>query len=674
MPTVDESLAAWAASAQDEELDQGPTLDDLGGYDAVLGEASVLAHGPQLPYLLGALSQSFMSLSKDQVNELASPFGAGLRQPHAGWVLAESVDAVLSAPAVLDILNPDLGSILMDLAAEALGGRAATDLAYPAISGLLQLAVAGRYNRFSLLALLTGITGGEPVDALDHLPLLIGVAHDQFGVPDLLSTLTKLESLDTLPASARVDSSFELALGTLRAALDAASRDDVIRLMGDAAMRLRSVTERQEARVDAEAYACAVEAALIFASNDSIAADNQQIRLGAVAQRLSEAVAKRHAWSSRMTQPSWLEARGHTEAAWAQLTSMLVSATARLAEPSWLEATGVLTSILDIYKATRAVHATVQSNGDSLAKIISPAIEASFIRRTGLLHHLRMAVEEGAALADSSDAVRLLHAIDDKLANLGVGHGGDVPGKGTAGATRLDSLGIASGGIDADLAARLDQTIEDYERGFSLSGNAQMDRQLQDLHKVLSRSSAWQPPTSQHFFSLVDQLLRFLHSRFDAQADLLTARTAYLGPPDSGKKWLEQHVQDDFYEHLIGVFPPGTIFRESIDVASGRTDIIYLPGPGMRFVIEVKRELDNSEHASMERRYIPQAANYTATGPPFGILLVGDHTDHRSGYSDLDDRLWVAQRSRSATETPRLIVIASLPIGRPTPSALRPSR
>ncbi|MEC4015485.1 hypothetical protein [Streptomyces sp. H27-D2] len=68
-----------------------------------------------------------------------------------------------------------------------------------------------------------------------------------------------------------------------------------------------------------------------------------------------------------------------------------------------------------------------------------------------------------------------------------------------------------------------------------------------------------------------------------------------------------------------------------------------------------------------------QVYQATATGPPFGMLLIGDHSNHQAGYSAFDDRIWITGYARSATEVPRLIVIGVLPIGRPTPSALRRS-
>jgi len=89
MATVEQSLAAWAISASGEQLERGPSVDDLGGYDAVLEEATTLAVGPHLPYLLMSLAHSIQSLTQDQAEELAAAIVPGLRQPHAAWVLSD---------------------------------------------------------------------------------------------------------------------------------------------------------------------------------------------------------------------------------------------------------------------------------------------------------------------------------------------------------------------------------------------------------------------------------------------------------------------------------------------------------------------------------------------------------------------------------------------------------
>ncbi|WP_415940099.1 hypothetical protein [Streptomyces sp. 039-1] len=49
---LDHALQDWATRATDEQLEAGPTLDDLGGLEAVIAEATAMASGPNLPYLL----------------------------------------------------------------------------------------------------------------------------------------------------------------------------------------------------------------------------------------------------------------------------------------------------------------------------------------------------------------------------------------------------------------------------------------------------------------------------------------------------------------------------------------------------------------------------------------------------------------------------------------------
>ncbi|MDQ1013213.1 hypothetical protein QFZ82_007698 [Streptomyces sp. V4I23] len=108
--------------------------------------------------------------------------------------------------------------------------------------------------------------------------------------------------------------------------------------------------------------------------------------------------------------------------------------------------------------------------------------------------------------------------------------------------------------------------------------------------------------------------------------------------------------------------------RDKWDVASGRADVIYTPEPGSRFVAEIKlRTTRWKTQQPVERDHLAQAANYTATGPPFALLLVGDASDHSAGYRDIEDSIWIIRHARSATAIPRLIVAGVLPTTRPTP-------
>ncbi|MET7607081.1 hypothetical protein ABZS96_32325 [Streptomyces avermitilis] len=110
---MDQALQEWASRASDEELDAGPGLEDLGGADAVVAEADMLAAGPQLPYLLTALARGLGTIPADQAAALFAAAARGLRRPHSAWVLADALDVVCTRP---------------ELAAR-LGNRAVRDLA-----------------------------------------------------------------------------------------------------------------------------------------------------------------------------------------------------------------------------------------------------------------------------------------------------------------------------------------------------------------------------------------------------------------------------------------------------------------------------------------------------------------------------------------------------------------
>ncbi|MER7455632.1 hypothetical protein [Micromonospora sp. NPDC126480] len=667
MSIVENALAEWAKAAAPEQLDRGPTITDLGGLGVLLDEAPSLARGPHLPYLLRAVAQAPTQLSEAALKALTAAIEAGIRDPFAAWVLAEALDTLYQHPDLMSRYSKNTAAALARHAADALQGNRDPAYAHPAIAGLLQLSISGHANPHRVLLVLTEIDGTEPIEALERLPLLIGVAHDHYGEGQLITVLQTLEQHPGLPPAARNDARYELAVVALRAGLRSADRAEVTRLLRDAAMLMHRVDAAQEARLDARAYGLALDAVLLFAGLDSGPAPAIRDRIATNAHSLSAVVTQRAAWSCRMHQPRWLEARGNIEAAWARLVTTLTSAATHLHEPSWYHASTVLTGVLQVYEASRAVYSHPPEMG-GLETLVSPPVEAAFIHELGLLHHLDQALEVDPDLAAHPDARRLADAISVRRAALGTGSPAEPPGKPAAEQPVLELLAAVE---DPDLQQRLRKQVLDWERGYALTGSITLDRQLQRLHAELSRSSAWTPPASMHFTVLLTHILQFLYDRFDAQADVLGQVTAYLGPAPPGKPWKEKALQDDCLQYLKSRLPIGTVQRELVDVASGRTDITYTPEPGMRFVVEVKRHLTAWTPTSLEDKYIAQAANYTVTAAPFSILLVGDHSSHNSGYRDVEDSVWIRPFARTPTETPRLIIIGVLPIGRPTPSDLR---
>ncbi|MGX1678173.1 hypothetical protein ACWIFK_08470 [Streptomyces althioticus] len=678
---VEQFLQQWAAQADDENLERGPTLADLGGLQTVLREADEVAAGPQLPYLLTAFARSLAEVPEDGRRRLTDATLQGLRSPHAAWTLAEAVDVLCTWPSLLDLLGRQTTRVLADHAEDALASTAAAALAQPALAGLLRLCLAGAANPHRLLTLLTEITGQEDAEALDRLPILIGIAHDHFPDAGLVSVLSTLHNHPDLPTALRADAGYELAVVELRHALDAPNHADIETRLRQALLRFSELDRTQEARLDARAYATALEAVLAFTPAPDAHLHGS---LAAAADRLEQTVQHLSAWRSGMHQLEWLSARGLTQSAWARLVEDLRTAQRQLAQPSWYSPAAALNDLLEVYLASRAVHTRMGTSaepGHGLEVLLSPTVEASFLRHEGLLHHLEQALTQDPAFTGHPDAQALFEAVQQRRSQPDTTGQDVMPGKALAGHPALSALFGSGAALPSDqwdpaLLDRLENLLQQTQRGYTPTGNARVDAKLEELLQVLHRSPAWTAPDSSSFTLLLEYFLRFVHDRFDAQADLYGERTAYLGPPKpkedgSPGVWPEKAVQDDLHQHLSGLLAPGSVQREIIDVASGRTDVTYTPQPGHRFVLEVKRRTKAYSHEGVERDYLAQAASYTATGPPFGMLLVGDHSNHQGGYSDFDDRIWITSYVRSTTEVPRLVIVAVLPIGRPTPSALR---
>ncbi|MGW1658966.1 hypothetical protein [Streptomyces atratus] len=284
------------------------------------------------------------TLPDDQARELLTAAATGLRQPHSAWVLTDALDIVCTQPDLAARLGNRTLRDLAALAEAALSGDSDAAYAQPAVAGLLRLAVAGG-TPHRLLTLLTEITGTEPADALERLPVLIGIARDHFADTDrLLDVLGALENQPDLAPDSRADASFELALAAERTALEAAegtTADEQLRL---ALMRFSEIDRTHEARLDARAHAAAISAVLAFADPEKnpTGADKARQQLTEASGQLDATAAQLAAWTGRMHQLDWLSARGLTQSAWSRLVTTLNIAQTRLDQPSWYKPAGAL--------------------------------------------------------------------------------------------------------------------------------------------------------------------------------------------------------------------------------------------------------------------------------------------------------------------------------------------
>ncbi|MET8850942.1 hypothetical protein [Amycolatopsis sp. NPDC004625] len=672
---TEQALQEWAEAATEAQLEAGPTLNDLRGAESVLADAEIVCRGPQLPYVMHAVAVSLSDLAESQAAGLLQAINAGMRDPDSGWVLTDAIDVLCEHNLLLERLARDAARVFYNHAETALRDESRAELAHPSLTGLLRLALSKHVPQHRLLSLLSEVTGNEPATALQRLPVVIGLAHDYFGEADLLDVLALLADNRGLDPATRADATFELGLAHVHTALTqhtgSAARPDLERAL----MRFNVVAQHHEARFDARAYAASVEAILAFndlAEDDASAVD----RLRNAVDLLESSLATLQAWNSGHHDMPWLAARGQALTAWAGLTTTLQAAAQHLFQPSWYDAAAALEELMDVYLACRAVR-VYPAHADELGSLVYPTVEASFAKRAGLLHHLEQALDHDPRFVDHPDATALRDAVRQRGTTPTTGEqerlGKALANRPVLAALFADNVPALRDDLDPALLDAVEDTLQQHQHGFAQTDNPRYNQLVITLLEQLSQSPEWLPPVSTHFTILLDRVLRFLHVRFDAQADLYGTITRYLGPCPPGEDgkpqlWPEETIQDDLHQHLSIALTPGTVQREVIDIASGRTDITYTPQPGNRFVAEIKRRPSKATRIAVERDYLPQATNYTATGPPFGILIVGDHGPHTAGYTSLNDSVWITPVTRSPTETPRLMVIGVLPIGRPTPS------
>jgi len=481
-PSVDQALQEWAGRATEEQLNAGPSLGDLGGADAVVAEADALAAGPQFPYFLAALAHSLSDLQDEQADHLLAAVARGLRAPNSAWVLTDALDVLCIQPDLVDRLGSNRTvKGLAALAENALAGESDAALAQPAIAGLLRLAVAGHATPHRLLALLDDIDGTEPTDALERLPILIGIARDHFADSGgLLDVLIALENQPELAPATRADATFELALADERAALEATDRAVAEEQLRKALMRFAELDRTHEARLDARAHVAAVEAVLAFADleqDPTADSSDARQRLARAADQLDAVTEHLVAWTGRMHQLDWLSARSLTQSAWSRFVTTLNVAQAHLDQPSWYDPAAALNDLLQIYLTSRSIH-TRTADTQGITALVSPAVEASFIRSEGLLHHLEQALAYDPQFADHPDAQDLREAVHRKRRQSGTETEEGVPGKALtehpafAALFRSDSATLRDD-LDPHLLDQLDQRVREFDKG--TSSQAQSD-------------------------------------------------------------------------------------------------------------------------------------------------------------------------------------------------------
>jgi hypothetical protein len=625
------------------------TLTALGGELAVLRDAPAIVQSPILDEVVHACCAAWSEV-EDTVrvsNLIVDGLGA-VQHPAA---LSDALDALLAFPSVAQRVGPAASARLIERARVRTDVRA-SDLAGRALEGALRLALATGGSRYSVLAELASVSESEDPLFAVRVTRLLGVAYEQW--PD--AELTRaLETLLEIPEAA-ADASFELGMCHLFDALESWTAEDVRTGLRVARGWLARAEHADEERADAAIIGGVLDVVLGFSGGGAPDSLRAQVEKAQHVSRL------RRGWLFGMRE-GWLSPRADAEVEWLLLASLLARAAANLKRPSWKEPHGTLQQTLEAYVASRAIRPAGErlAEGNGLATLVQPKIEAAFIRQAGLRQHLLDWLDE---LEEPQRAVgtrlleRLEHAVPEEAAPSDL-------------RWPLISRMIDLEGVDVSDGARVLDLWERRQADASAArvhdADPLLDQLFTDISKCLLPCPDYRGEIHVEFDALVRLTLKFLRSRQDTQPSSYSRRMAYLFARRKGENPpLERELADDYHEFLSGNNLGGALHSEVRDIGGGRVDVLVEYGTH-HFVAELKREFTDASPTAL-REYLGQAASYQGTNVTLGILLVLDLTPKQRA-PHVRSNAWVEiVPAMAGGDLQRYVVVVRVPGNRPVPS------
>ena len=475
----------------------------------------------------------------------------------------------------------------------------------------------------------------DPSDDLRHV--LIGLAD----VPD-----------------ATDEAAVELGLDWLRTGLDATTPDAALDAFGKARDWFARAEAATETRIDANLYRNCLDILVEFQAGKS--GEGLTGKVDAVLRSAFEYTAFLSMHDREPETASWLGAKDLERIGWSTLALRLESLADKVSRSAWLKvAVTMEEELLSIYSASRTMFSRDADGG--LERVLRPKIAGTFGRELRSLNILEQWIDENAGSAMVGEAENLRNLVREAREDTARHRPTGAAAGSSPTAAIIERLPepvreTVSARIEADALNLLDETV-----------SRTVDDTLRSVIEALQANLDYQRADARKFFDVIlGAVTRFVVSRYRLSTATFPG-VAYLFNRDLQNPPLEEDLQHDFINHLLGTSLAEICTPEARDLGGGRVDVLFTYR-WIKTTSELKRSFPKRTPAALVDKYGPQAISYQGTNVSLAILMVLDLFDRRGAQPDIRDQISVHFRSIADSSVEHAIVLFRLQGRRHTPS------
>lgn len=482
---------------------------------------------------------------------------------------------------------------------------------------------------------------------LRHVAKAAGAILRRYPDDDFRDLLSRLAEVD----AAADEAALELGLDRLKDALLAKTHDALTSALAAAQDWFRRSLAKSEGRSDAALYDICTSFLIDVQSrglHPDITLNLPKIRRAAI--EYSAYAADRHSVQS------WLGTSSRERFHWLSMTTKLAMVAHTFTKDIWLQAAFVIEDeLLSIFFASEKFFS--RSDGHGIDILGREALAQSLRKRQYYLQALDQWLAENADSELALNVEQLRNTVHLSMAQAI--H--RSPFEDSTEGRLVDFLKNA--GLDASTAAMT---------ASQLDVSVDRNRQVADLWAAVMEKLSDSPDyKTDHPRALLEYMctliLRFLDYRAnvgkstDPSSEYVFRRGTDLP--------VEHDLQLDFLKFLTTSDAPS--FRaEARDSGGGRADIA-IEYRGVKSIVEVKKDDNVPDNATLAHRYAGQATGYLTAGVRFGFLLVLDLTDRGGHQPHISEQISVERKLPDGSQQEYHIVVARIQAKRKTPHDLR---